>query len=333
MVLLLIFIHWSPGVFERLSWDYLAITNPIFRIATPGFAMIFGLSMGLYIFQRFNSDPKKAIIRLRKSFFVLAIAILILAAIKFSIIYLEGSINLNLLPASIFFSVLLYYLLAIASIPLWYYILNKFKNVMIASLFASLIMYVLADVAKILLPSSAGLNGFVRLAGLMIEAKYNYFDMSAVVFMGIALGVYINNLLKTEQKGHDLLSVGLLLIFLGVLVSYETGQIDLWLTIELTPIWMDISYFGTVIIMLSLALKYSYVIDKSEIPNILFRIVAVLGTYSLWIYIGHGLVIPLKDLFVAMGLNYPVSITGSILLFTVAVAIPTARRYKKFYMK
>ncbi|MEZ5756625.1 MAG: hypothetical protein R3D86_00230 [Emcibacteraceae bacterium] len=53
MVLLLIFIHWSPGVFERLSWDYLAITNPIFRIATPGFAMIFGLSMGLYIFQRF----------------------------------------------------------------------------------------------------------------------------------------------------------------------------------------------------------------------------------------------------------------------------------------
>ncbi|MEZ5756626.1 MAG: hypothetical protein R3D86_00235 [Emcibacteraceae bacterium] len=167
----------------------------------------------------------------------------------------------------------------------------------------------------------------------MIEAKYNYFDMSAVVFMGIALGVYINNLLKTEQKGHDLLSVGLLLIFLGVLVSYETEQIDLWLTIELTPIWMDISYFGTVIIMLSLALKYSYVIDKSEIPNILFRIVAVLGTYSLWIYIGHGLVIPLKDLFVAMGLNYPVSITGSILLFTVAVAIPTARRYKKFYMK
>gem|GEM_PF-3614992 len=167
----------------------------------------------------------------------------------------------------------------------------------------------------------------------MIEAKYNYFDMSAVVFMGIALGVYINNLLKTEQKGYDLLSVGILLIFLGVLISYETGQIDLWQTIEITPIWMDISYFGTVIVMLSIALRYSYVINKSDLPNFIFRIIAVLGTYSLWIYIGHGLVIPLKDLFIAMGLNYSVSITSSILLFTVAVAIPTARRYKKFYIR
>ncbi len=333
MVLLLVFVHWSPGVFERLSWDYLAVTNPLFRIATPGFAIIFGLSMGLYIFQRFKIDTHKTLKRLRKSFLTLASGIIILAAIKYSILLLEGTMSEKNVPSVVFFSVLLYYLLAIASIPVWYYVLNKFNHIIIATLFASAVMYIIGYGVKIILPTSENLEGFMQLGGLMLEAKYNYFDMSAVVFLGIALGLYVKHLLKMEQKGYHLFGVGLLLIIFGVMVSYETDQINLWLTVEMTPIWMDITYLGVVTVILSFALSYSYRVRKALIPKFTFRLTAVLGTLSLFIYIGHGLVIPFKDLLLAMGLHYLPSISISMIIFIIAIWIPAQRRYRKFYQQ
>lgn len=332
MVLLLVFIHWSPGIFERLSIDYERFTNPLFRIATPGFAIIFGLSMGLYIFRRFDTDFNMAIRRLGKSFFVLSMGIGLLAFINYCNLLLTNQLPHRYLETELLFSVLLYYLIAIVSVPFWYLILKKFNNKIAAAVVCSGIMYGSAMIVKILLPTSAHLEGFNRLGGLMLEAKYNYFDMSFTVFLGIALGLYIKRQLELGRRDNKLTIYGILTVLIAILISFVTGDAHLWLTIELTPYWMDLTYFGLIMILLSCCLQFKVKANENNIFQFPFKLVSVFGTFSLRIYIGHGLVIPLKDMLVSLGLPYSPALTISMILFFVAIGIPTVRSYRKYYV-
>lgn len=331
MVMILIFVHWSPGVFERLSIDYLYVTNPFFRIAAPGFAIIFGLATGLYTFSKFRADYQSALLRVRAGFSMVLIGLSILAIIKFLNAKASGqSIGINW-PVDLIYSVLLYYLLALATVPIWYYLIAKFKYMEVAAIVGSIVFFAIAALVQILLPTSEGLVGFFRLGGLMLEAKYNYFSMSGTVFMGIALGLYIKRLLENEQKADRLLVPGIFIILTGILTSLAFDQSEIWFTTDMTTVWMNITYFGVIILLLCFTLRYGALDNRSSSSVFLFQLMAVFGSISLRMFIGHSLVIPFKNLLVVTGLPYGLALSISMALFVLAMAIPAKNIYNKYY--
>ena len=333
MVFLLVFIHWSPGVFERLSIDYVALTNPLFRFGTPGFAMIFGLSTGFYIFHQFKINPFKAKKNIKVAQIMLTVGIGLLATIKFLILYLNNQISEVHFITNIFYSALLYYLLAVSTIPVWYSILKRFENIEIATLLASGLMFVFGFLANWMLPTSEHLSGFWRLGGLMIEAKFNYFAMTGTVFLGLALGLYFKRVLDAGKRSPDLIGLGLCLIIFGLLISYQTDQIELWLTAPVVTIWMLITYFGVLMCLISLLMRYSHAEKKSSFVQFIFRILAIFGLLSLPMYIGHGIVIPLKDLLVILGLPYLIALSISMLLFFSLIGYAVTKLYNMYYVR
>tara|TARA_R110002096_G_scaffold416576_2_gene619438 strand:+ start:280918 stop:282009 length:1092 start_codon:yes stop_codon:yes gene_type:complete len=331
MVMTLIFVHWSPGVFERLSIDYLYVTNPFFRIATPGFAIIFGLATGLYTFSKFKTDRQNALLRVRAGLKMVLGGVLILATIKFLDVKASGhSMDINW-PVNMFFSVLLYYVLALSTMPIWYYFIARFKYMEVAAIIGSMLFFASAALVHKLLPSSEGLIGFVRLGGLMLEAKYNYFSMSGSVFMGIAFGLYIKRLIEKEQKADHLVIHGIFVILMGILASFALGESEMWFTTDMTTVWMNMTYFGVIILLFCFALRYGSLSVKSPLNGFLFRMMSVFGSISLRMFVGHGLVIPFKNLMVSVGIPYGLALSIAMALFVVAIAIPVKNNYKKYY--
>ena len=333
MVLFLVFIHWSPGVFERLSIDYQRITYPLFRIGTPGFAIIFGLGAGFFIFHQFSINRTKALKNIKIAVMMLVAGISLTALIGYLQIVSDEPPEKIHMAVELFYSVLLYYLLAVLSIPLWYALIRKFKYMELAALVGSAIMFSLSFLIKVILPNSAHLDGISRLGGLMLEANFSYFKMSAAVFLGIALGLYVRRLMNEGRNLTSLLPYGLILIITGISYSYLAGQTELWFTAKVLPVWMIITYFGVIMVLLSAALIYRYSNVKSSMIKFVFNVLAVLGLLSLPMYIGHGVVIPIKDLLNAFGLLPVVSISLSIAIFSAAIFFPARKLYQIYYGK
>ncbi len=332
MVLLLVFIHWSPGVFERLGFaDYRETLNPLFRVATPGFAIIFGLAIGLYIFERFDVDKQKARARLGIALRTLSVGILFLALVEYGNLYAKNMLADVHIIAAVFYSVLLYYFLGILSVPFWHKILNRADNLVFAALIGAAMFYAIAYFAKILLPNSAHLEGILRLGGLMIEAKYNYFNMSATVFLGLALGCYLHQKVVKNENAEHFFSIGIALIATGVAISFIFNVEHEWLTRDATPVWMDISYFGVVMLLLSLLLKYAFTERKGKFDLLCFRSFAILGTMALKIYVGHAIVIPTKNLLVSVGVPYVPALATPMIAFFIMILLPLRKYYAKYY--
>ncbi|MCP5380914.1 MAG: AMP-binding protein [Kordiimonadaceae bacterium] len=331
MMMILIFIHWSPALFERLSIDYIEITNPLFRMGTPGFALIFGLGTGFFIFHQFSVNYKKAIKNLRVALIMLAIGIGLFAVVRYFNMTLTGIIPDVELPAALFFSVLLYYFLAVLTVPIWYFILSRFKNMAEVTLAASAIMFGASIIAKFILPTSEGLKGFMMLGGLMIEAKYNYFLMTATVFLGLSLGIYIRKLVNAGKSPNGLFASGVATLFFGILWSFQSGQSGEWLTTGVATIWMNICYFGVITIILSAALKYNEASHDGTFSRLIFQMLAIFGLLSLPLYIGHGLVRPARDLIVTFGLPASISLLISISVFISVIGAAFMKLYKIYY--
>mgnify|MGYP000111984497 CR=1 FL=1 len=331
MILILVFVHWSPGVFERLAIDYQYITNPFFRLATPGFAIIFGIATGLYTFSKFEKDPINARIRIRFGLKMVLTGLLILAVVR----YFDSSINGHTLdvnwPVTLFFSVLAYYFLALLTLPLWYFILAHFKRRALAAAICSILFFATAFLIKKLLPTSEALTGFTRLGGLMVEAKYNYFSMSGIVFMGIALGIYIKQRLDNDQKSNHLYIPGLMIVVIGTIASLSFDKPHTWFTADMTTVWMNLTYFGLIVLLLWATIGYIGLGIKNCASVNLVHFLAVLGSISLRVFIGHALVIPIKNLFVSLGLPYSIALSLSIFLFFIAMLLPARKIYKKYY--
>ena len=331
MVLLVIFIHWSPSFFDHLSIDYKEIMNPLFRIGTPGFAIIFGLGVGFYTFHQFSINYSKALKNLKVALIMLSLGILMIASLTYFNLRQSGSIYPVVLPAALFYNVLLYYFIAVITVPLWYYVISMFNSKAMAALSVSAIMFGTALLAKELLPNSTGLTGFLRLAGLMVEAKYNYFSMTGTVFLGLALGIYIRKRASENKKVEGLFPVGVMVMLFGMVWSFQAGQVGEWLTTTVAPIWMNVFYLGVIATVLSGALNFSNSPYKSRVPKLIFESLAIFGLLSLPLYVGHRLVIPTRDLLIGFGLPEGVTLFTCLTIFILAAFVALRNLYQLYY--
>lgn len=331
MVLWLVAIHWLPGVWKRLPEIFSGmdtLLNPAYRLGTPGFAIVFGLNVGFYFFHQLEHNAALAIKNIRFASKLVAGGILLLAAINFATLSTGQKVLAAPLPTVLFYSVLLYFFLAVSSIRLWFRALSAFGDKITGAFIASLIFYALGMFFKQVLPETQS-TGVLDVVRLMMKANYNYFTMSGTVMLGVASGIHLRQHVQSSgmQKGYA--TAGLLLFLFGILSSLDSGAAQEWFSMVVAPVWAIQVYFGITLMILA---AFMHIRKKLRSPfsRTSIRILGITGILSLPIYVGHSMVIPTKDMLVGVGLAPAAALAIPMLLFFGAV-ISTGWRISLVY--
>lgn len=317
MVGVVVLAHWGPGLWSRLFGDYESTVNtflsPIYRMGTPGFAIVFGIGVGYYfIFNKSSGHTPEFGRRIKPILLLVLSAWLLLSGLRLVEKILDGEVVTELLLANSLYNVLCYYVLAIASIPVWRHWLNKVqRNIVHVSIAASFLAWFFHLLA-ISLISSAQLDNFFELPRLMLTAKYSYFRMSTAVFMGVALGYWLRQNQSIKEISHKLTLLGLGFFFSGFATTLEFLSWQQITELSIVPLSMVFIYLGIASMLLGGVVHLIH--KKKATPSFAATLVnffIVLGVLALPIYIFHGAVLPVKGILVHLGLTK-----------TIALAVP-----------
>lgn len=333
LVLMVIAAHWMPGLLERLPEavsDLNVYLATLYSFGTPGFAIIFGVGVGLFYYARFLQSPKSLNRLVLRNSLILFVGMVLLSAVRLLETYLEGEAINSVRVANSFYSVISYYLLAVLSVPLWLKFAEAFKTngmfalaLACAGLYAAHILVGLLDIR----PSS---NGLLQYLNLQLTAKYNYFEMSAGVFAGLILGRFI----RLFEGGIDrlvqlLLKACLVLVFFAVILAFEMGHLDLWLQWpKPLYVWSWVLYLGLVCGLLAATLRLADS-EGSGTLKVLMNIVACVGLLAFPMFIGHELVLPLKSVLGLLGV--PFALLISVGLFMLLAGLAIRHLYRIYY--
>lgn len=332
LVLAVITSHWMPGLLERLP-DLFGALNvfiaPFYSIGTPGFAVIFGAGVGFAYLPRYHRSPSSVGSLVLRNAGLLAGGILMIAALRISSRIVSGDSVTPIELSNSLYGVLTYYFLALMSIPVWLKLLLKFKHFWIPCLVTSLMFYFIHLLIKID-PPQPSTNPFVQTGILLLTGRYNYFVMTAGVLLGLAVGQAI----RTEAiKGLPirLLSSGLLLVSFAILLSYESGNINYWFTWPKQSftwtVWYWMFYAGLTLIALSAVNRVN--LTENRVSQVCIQWLSIIGIVAFPLFIGHELVIPLKDTLEALQVVGALPI--SLLLFFLFSGFLVRKIYRAYY--
>ena len=330
-VVWLVLLHWMPGILAQIGLPMSANfwLVPAYRLGTPSFAIMFGLTVGFYHFHGLESNAQRIKGNLWIAFWTISSGIVALAIFRAMHYYVLPETEEDNIYPYLFFSVLTYYVVAIPCVPLWHRMFRPFQDKRAAAICAAVICLALSvGLASVISPLPVA--GWRELPRLMLSAKYDYFGMTGMVMLGAALGIQMRALV--DRKGLQLrpvvggsLSAGIALVLLGAIVSIDAGVGYQWWGIQKAPIFAIISYLGVVLIALAAALAYS----GREQRGLAFRIFVIFGLLSLPIFVMHSMVIPAKDFLEA--LRFPFALAVPLAIFLLCVGWATLKLYRLNY--
>ncbi len=198
--------HLLAGFWPALLEELVPFAGPIFNLATPGFAMVFGVSLGYSYLKKYLASPKPTMRSLAIGGVILGIAIVVGGLVRFVEQPLAGKPFDSTSFFMAFLNALLYYLLAIATVKVWFVVITNFPSVRFkplniqratsrdpgnAYLGMLLLMGLFLVGSQITwrLVGQVEVEGFLYLAKTMLVAKFNYFKMSIGVVAGMMLGL------------------------------------------------------------------------------------------------------------------------------------------------
>ncbi len=319
LVALVVAAHWSAGVVERLPENFAILQQilaPVFKLVTPGFAIVFGVSLGYIYFPLFQKDPKRTFGMLRMGCAMLSGAILLLAVMTIGEDLIDGKAITSTVFFNSFYSALMYYLLAIATMPLWFKVIAATKYHILACIALALVMFIAYRLAMGLLVGKE-FTGFVQLCKLMAVAKFNYFNMSVGALGGVALGLHLKHNAHLSGLPSTYAMVGAALLFAGAVLYLSTGDIGRWL--QRSPgisLWMWIFYggcicscYGAFLVLIRNDARFGSALQGA------IRWVEMAGQCALPIWIFHHLIISLKDLLDQVGVPDLIALVIVLALF------------------
>lgn len=335
LVLFVLLSHWSGFVFDRLPEYFQAINRllfPIFAFGTPGFAIIFGVSIGFVIYPHFKESPKSLNKTIKTGLILIGSGILMLAIISMFYIIGRGE-ELNWTKVFVsFYSVLTFYFICLPTLYIWLRLISWKNNEIFKCLILSCCSFLLSVciVDNFVYYEYYGLYQLIK---LVFVAKYNYFSMLSGVFLGFAVGIYIYRNYESKKLAKNMLIIGLIISIVGIFLSFILGQQEQW-WIRNKPVfvWMWVFYYGVIMIMISglriLTTNYEK-LGKNFRNGI--NICAVIGQLALPIYVTHSIVIPLKNLLEILGVNAILSIMLTLGLFIIAIYFTSRKLYSLYY--
>jgi amino acid adenylation domain-containing protein len=298
LVMLIVTEHWLAGFLPHVLTRIEPWLGVFFGLATPGFAGVFGVSLGYGYYTKYLVNRAQTARSLKLGAFVLSSAILLGGLVRVVIVLLqEGKIDVTRFFAS-FLSVLLYYLLAMGTVRLWFAFIARFKSPYVGCVTLIGLFLVSSRITWSLI-GHLELTGFLQLAQTLLVAKFNYFKMSAGVLAGMMAGIALKKrerlpaLLPTLGVALAAVTLAMALLRLvdGSLMRIHDGD-DMRL-------WRWVFCAGAVLCIAALA---SDAITRRLAPGLarsFARLLGVVGQCALPFFVLHVLVI---DVYVLLSL-------------------------------
>jgi amino acid adenylation domain-containing protein len=310
LVAILVAGHWFEGLLNRLpdAWHGVGQTlMPLFNAATPGFALMFGLSMGYIFLPRYMQEPQAATKTLRQAMWLVIAGVLVRAAFDIGMFVSNGVALDSTVIATSFYSALLYYAIALATAPWWFKLITRTSHVYRTVLVMAVVAHFMYQGFQWLFLEHQR-TGVVELLRLMVVAKFNYFNMSAGALCGLAGGYYLHEWSQGKHALADLSRrlglAGLVATVFGLGLLYQsTRSFEQIKNAAILPLWKWIFYGGTVLLLASALSVALNAYERSPAPvRIGFNLLGVLGQLSLPIFVCHNLVLRIKGLLVHWGM-------------------------------
>jgi hypothetical protein len=321
LVLCVIFAHWIDGVIKRLPEELYFVREwapPLLAIGTPGFSIIYGVTVGFILLPIFENDRDRFSTIIRRTLYIIGSGILALGLIAYTSRY--GKVAQPTITDffNSFYSVLTYYFLATATIGLWAQWISKRAGKISSCILASLTCYSIHYFLSPLI-SQFNTEGVIEFAKLILTAKYGYFNMISGTLAGMALGLYMQQSEKKESPQKLPISIGLACIITGILTSSLAHQSGTWMVwpVPTNEIWRWSAYFGVVFMMLWGIQKTlpTYNTD-SYARKILLQSLATVGLLAFPLFIFHEAVLPSISILVnTAGMNKSTALILALALF------------------
>jgi amino acid adenylation domain-containing protein len=335
LAMLLVTDHWFAGLLKHVpeALHFLQVgLAPAFNLATPGFAFVFGLSLGHTYYPMYRADPARVGKTLRFGGWILLAAIGAGVATDLAVIALRRETLDSTGFFNLFFGSLLYYAIAVSTATIWFAAISWFRREVLASIGLMIAAYVLyRGCSALLLPREQ--TGFRQLCRLMLVAKFNYFNMSFGALGGVAAGLYLRGQADDAEitrrflaTGAGAVAAGLVWLRLasgGFAGLVDSADMGLWR-------WF---FYGGAVLLLS-ALTHAALRRHDRLPSAVresLKVVGVVGQCTLPIVMGHELVLKLKTLLVLLGVPTAVAIALTVLAFVTTITWVSIRLYQLYY--
>ena len=331
LVMLVIVNHWSPFLFTRMGEAGSATFHslvPLFRAGTPGFAIVFGLGLGYFQAPVARRTPERLASWRRARVLIIGSSILLLGLIRGIDHYLSASGLGSAWPAQLFFGVLCFYLLMVATAPWWLRIIVRAPYPIAAALAIMSASYLLSDLFRYLW-LDAQLGGLLDLGRLLLVTRYSYPEMLGHVMIGVTIGLWIG--LNDERPDLPRVAAwgGLVTLLGGLMLSLRGDTIHWFDDVATVP--QVLTYAGGALLVFSFAFAQARRTNHSRAGLRAMRLLVVIGLLALPAYVGHEGVEPLVDLLTNAGLHHGLATAIPVLAFVIAISFAMQRVYRLYY--
>lgn len=316
--------HFAPGVFKNIP-DFRFLESPVLwfgRMATPAFVTIFGVTAGLVFLPKFvRGDPGDTPYRLRRrAFWVFVCAAIITVPHWFKLARHGTEYAWPWLFKS--YSVLLFYAVALAILPLWLRFLSRQTEM--RALLAGVALWVAGTVGyacwpqagvdsptlvavddggqmvkEVWPPAGAAWLEFARL--ILLSGDYGYLQMMGTALLAMPIGLRLR---EARDSGSDgpflvrLLFTAIVLSAVGGIWGMAMGQYDVKNIIDgklkIPPHGWYFLHFGAIAVAAVAGLELLMRnLDFLRGPGYLL---ALFGQTSLVLYTAHAFVLPSLEL-------------------------------------
>ena len=340
LILAVIFGHWSVGVFDRLPASLVILKqamSPFFLFGTPGFAVTFGIGLGYLQLPVYARNPERVKASMRTGLLIVGSGAVLLGLLGAAagVFMRHEPMNAHTFWVA-FFTPLLFYTLAVASIPAWFALVTKVtatpkQRVRFLLGLAAMSFTVQVGLDVVLEPVKV--TGFLQLVRLMLEAKFAYFDMMSLVFVGLALGTWIKHEGTRDDAPKQVARVGSATVGAAVVFGLLTGEIvelTYWPSKNCLTKWVFFSGLVMLVTAWLMRVTRNYS-DLAPRVRTLLNAVSTVGQLTLPFYILQSLPIPVKAVLQLLGLPGSVAMLLALAMFFGAAYLMVRRVYAMFH--
>ncbi|MBE0414854.1 hypothetical protein [Yoonia sp.] len=283
---------------------------------------------------QFTTHRANVLRRCRNAFLLVSLGIGILAIKSITLVALNGGSLGGLVLSHALYSVLMFYAIMLGTAPLWMPALARLSAPVQTLPLIAVGLWLLWPVAQYIMPAQQ-LDSIMELPRLMTIASYSLFKLGAIMLVGIAAGLWIAHEADTALVKRRLLTVGLAgMVFCATtIVSLEGAAAVMTRASSVFSSLPGYGFYASMMIaVMGLSLGVTGIWHQLSGPLLfLLRVLVVIGGLALPIYVFHGLVIPLKDILIILGMQGALALALPMAAFLAAMAYAGRRLYAMYF--
>lgn len=331
LVMLVILSHWSPFLFARLGAAGMAAYHyfvPVFRAGTPGFAVVFGLGLGYFQAPVARRNPERLTKWRRSRVIIIGASILTLGVIRGADYLLRFHGLGAQWPTDLFYGVLCFYLLMVATAPSWLRLIARAPYPIPVALVIMGTTYLLSELFRTLWLDTET-SGLLNIGRLMLVTRYSYPEMLGHVMLGLAIGLWIGQNDRRPDLARAAGWGGAAILLSGLMLSFRGDEVHWFDNVATLP--QVLTYAGGALLVFGLAFARARRQEHGVIAREAMRILIVIGLLALPAYVGHEGVSPLIDVLEQLGVRPGLATGLPVLAFGLAFAFAIRRVYHLYY--